>query len=87
MQAVTIYTTPFCGYCLAAKRLLTGKGVSFAEIDLAAEPARRAEMVQRAMGGRTVPQIFVGSAHVGGYDELDALERAGRLDALLTGAG
>ncbi|MCB1340194.1 MAG: glutaredoxin 3 [Pseudooceanicola sp.] len=83
MKQVEIYTTPLCGYCHAAKRLLTQKGVSFAEVDVAAQPDRRAEMVQRANGGRTVPQIFIGGTHVGGCDDLYALERAGKLDALL----
>ncbi len=85
MRPVTIYTTPFCGYCMAAKRLLSAKGVAFAEIDVAADPGRRAEMIQRAQGGRTVPQIFVGATHVGGFDEMSALDRAGRLDPLLAG--
>jgi glutaredoxin 3 len=66
-----------------AKRLLTTKGVSFSEIDVLANPDRKAEMVQRANGGRTVPQIFIGDTHVGGADDLNALERAGKLDALL----
>ena len=83
MKPVEIYTTPLCGFCHAAKRLLTQKGVSFSEIDLAQQPDRRAEMTQRASGGRTVPQIFVGETHVGGCDDLYALERAGKLDALL----
>ncbi|MGR3435615.1 MAG: glutaredoxin 3 [Shimia sp.] len=85
MQPVTIYTTPICGFCHRAKRLLASKGVSFTEIDVMAEPSRRAEMVQRANGGRTVPQIFVGDTHVGGSDDLAALDRAGKLDALLAG--
>jgi len=85
MQPVEIYTSPYCGYCHAAKRLLTAKGVSFAEVDIAAQPERRAEMVQRANGGRTVPQIFVGDDLVGGCDDLYALDRAGKLDALLAG--
>ena len=85
MKAVELYTTPFCGYCAAAKRLLSSKGVSYAEVDLYAEPDRRAEMVQRANGGRTVPQIFVGGEHVGGFDDINALDRAGKLDALLAG--
>jgi glutaredoxin 3 len=84
-QPVTIYTTPFCGYCLAAKRLLTAKGVAFAEIDVAGDVERRGEMVARARGLRTVPQIFVGETHVGGFDEMAALDRAGRLDPLLAG--
>lgn len=85
MQPVTIYTTPFCGYCAAAKRLLGAKGVSFTEIDIAATPSRRAEMVQRSKGGRTVPQIFVGDTHIGGFDDMNALDHAGRLDPLLAG--
>ncbi|MAY86234.1 MAG: glutaredoxin 3 [Pseudooceanicola sp.] len=85
MQTVEIYTTPLCGFCHAAKRLLNQKGVSFAEVDVAAQPERRAEMTQRANGGRTVPQIFIGDTHVGGCDDLYALERAGKLDPLLAG--
>lgn len=85
MVAVTLYTTPFCGYCMAAKRLLTAKGVGYAEIDVSADPSRRAEMTRRAGGGRTVPQIFIGETHVGGFDEMAALERTGELDALLKG--
>ncbi len=85
MQSVTIYTTPFCGYCMAAKRLLAAKGVAFAEIDVADDAVRRAEMTQRSQGGRTVPQIFVGDTHVGGFDEMSALDRAGRLEPLLAG--
>jgi glutaredoxin 3 len=85
MQTVELYTTNTCGFCHAAKRLLTAKGVSFAEVSLNAQPERRAEMMQRANGGRTVPQIFIGTTHVGGYDDLHALEAAGKLDALLTG--
>ncbi len=83
MQPVEIYTTPFCGYCHAAKRLLSQKGVAFVEIDVSADPALREAMVQRAFGRRTVPQIFVGGTHVGGCDDLYALDRAGKLDALL----
>ena len=83
MKTVEIYTSPLCGFCYAAKRLLTDKGVSFAEIDLSREPTRRAEMMDRANGRHTVPQIFIGEAHVGGCDDLYALERAGKLDALL----
>ncbi len=83
MQPVEIYTSPTCGFCHAAKRLLSSKGVSFSEVDVTRHPERRAEMVQRANGGRTVPQIFVGTSHVGGCDELFALEQAGKLDALL----
>ncbi len=83
MPTVEIYTSPLCGYCHAAKRLLTDKNVSFSEIDVLADPARRKEMVQRANGRRTVPQIFIGATHVGGYDDIAALDRAGKLDALL----
>lgn len=83
MKTVEIYTSPLCGFCHAAKRLLDEKGVSYAEINVLTDPARKTEMVQRANGGRTVPQIFIGDTHVGGCDELYALERAGRLDPLL----
>jgi glutaredoxin 3 len=85
MQPVEIYTSPLCGYCHAAKRLLTQKGVSFSEIDVMAHPDRKPEMISRANGGRTVPQIFIGETHVGGCDDLYALESAGKLDALLKG--
>ena len=83
MKPVEIYTSPFCGYCYAAKRLLTQKNVSFKEINVTLSPARRREMMQRAKGRHTVPQIFVGQTHVGGFDDLSALERAGKLDPLL----
>jgi len=83
MKSVDIYTSPLCGFCHAAKRLLSQKGVNFSEIDIAAQPEKRAEMMQRANGGRTVPQIFVGDVHIGGYDELNALERGKKLGALL----
>lgn len=85
MQTVEIYTSPLCGYCHAAKRLLTQKGVTFSEIDVLVNPDRKPEMIKRANGGRTVPQIFVGTTHVGGCDDLYALESAGKLDALLQG--
>ncbi|NDR57493.1 glutaredoxin 3 [Aliiruegeria sabulilitoris] len=83
MQPVEIYTTPFCGYCHAAKRLLKQKGISFSEVDLSSAPERRQEMLNRSNGGYTVPQIFIGETHVGGCDELYGLERAGKLDPLL----
>lgn len=83
MKPVTLYTSPLCGYCFAAKRLLKRKGVSFSEINVSAEPDRRAEMVQRSNGGRTVPQIFIGGEHVGGFDEMNLLDRAGKLDPML----
>ena len=82
---VEIYTTRYCPYCHAAKRLLSRKGVEFTEIDVSGDAQRRSDMVARANGRMTVPQIFVGSAHVGGYDDLAALEQAGRLDLLLGG--
>ncbi|EBA08500.1 glutaredoxin 3 [Sagittula stellata] len=85
MQNVEIYSSPLCGYCHAAKRLLTSKGVAFHEINVLEEPARRSEMMDRAHGRHTVPQIFVGDTHVGGYDDLAALEREGKLDPLLAG--
>ncbi len=83
MSMVEIYTTPFCGFCVAAKRLLNKKGVSFTEIDVARVPDRRQEMMGRAHGRHTVPQIFVDGAHIGGCDDLFALDRAGKLDRLL----
>jgi glutaredoxin 3 len=84
MQKVEIYTTPTCGYCHAAKRLLTQKGIPFTEIDVSRDPAKRQAMMDRSRR-HTVPQIFVGKTHVGGCDDLHALERAGRLDPLLAG--
>ncbi|HAC50900.1 MULTISPECIES: glutaredoxin 3 [Sulfitobacter] len=83
MQPVEIYTSPLCGFCHSAKRLLTQKGAAFDEVDVLSEPERKKEMIQRAGGARTVPQIFIGDVHVGGCDELYALDRAGKLDALL----
>ena len=83
---VTIYTTPYCGYCHAAKGLLTRKNVAYDEIDVSADPALRQAMIARANGRMTVPQIFIGTTHVGGSDDLHALERAGKLDALLENA-
>ncbi|HRO12664.1 glutaredoxin 3 [Amaricoccus sp.] len=85
MKPVLLYGTPFCGYCAAARRLLAEKGVVFEEVDLAAEPGRRAEMVERAKGARSVPQLFVGGEHVGGFSEMWELDRSGKLDALLAG--
>ena len=85
MRQVEIYTTPTCPYCMAAKRLLAKKGVGYREIDVSRDPDERAAMTQRANGRRTVPQIFIGDTHVGGSDDLHALEHEGRLDALLAG--
>lgn len=86
MKPVEIYTSPLCGFCHAAKRLLDQKGVAYDEIDVLQNPDRKPEMIQRANGGRTVPQIFVGETHVGGCDDLFALERSGKLDPLLDAA-
>jgi len=86
MASVTIYTRQFCGFCVAAKRLLDEKGVNYDEIDASGDPGRRQEMIQRSNGGSTFPQIFVGDTHVGGCDDLFALERSGKLDGLLAGA-
>ena len=83
MKQVEIYTSPTCGYCHAAKRLLSAKSVSFTEFDVTRDPAKRAEMMQRANGRRTVPQIFIGQTHIGGFDDMNALDRAGKLDPLL----
>jgi len=85
MQPVEIYTSPLCGFCHAAKRLLSQKGVAFSEIDIWADPSKKPEMMQRAKGRHTVPQIFIGATHVGGCDDLYALERDGKLDQLLAG--
>ncbi len=78
-----IYTTPICGFCNTAKRLLKQKGVKFSEVDVLTSPKRKQEMIKRANGGRTVPQIFIGGTHVGGCDDLYALEREGKLDPIL----
>ena len=83
-KPIEIYTTPICPYCIRAKRLLDAKGAGYTEIDVMSDPGRRSEMMQRS-GRRTVPQIFIGAEHVGGSDELYALEQAGRLDAMLAG--
>ena len=87
MVDVTIYTRMMCGYCTAAKRLLDRKGVTYTEHDASFSPELRREMIQRANGGSTFPQIFIGDVHVGGCDDLHALDAQGRLDGLLaTGA-
>ena len=83
MLRVEIYTTPWCPYCTAAKRLLAKKGVSFEETDVSGDMIERRKMMTRAQGRHTVPQIFIGGKHVGGSDDLHALDRAGRLDAML----
>ena len=79
---VIVFSSPFCGYCSAAKRLLMGKGVDFIEINILGSPGRRQEMIDLS-GRRSVPQIFVGGQHIGGYTELSSLEASGKLDALL----
>ena len=83
MKPVEVYTTPICPFCIRAKQLLKHKGIPFEEIDVMMNRDRKAEMIERAEGRRTVPQIFIGGAGIGGCDELLALERAGRLDTLL----
>ena len=83
MKSVLIYTTPMCPYCARAKSLLKKKGVAFEEIDVMMDPAAREEMQAKSNGGYTVPQIFIGSTHVGGSDDLHALEQDGKLDAFL----
>jgi glutaredoxin 3 len=83
MAQIEIYTTRSCPYCHAAKRLLERKGAEFTEIDVSGDPEGRSAMVARANGRMTVPQIFIGATHVGGCDDLYALERAGKLDPLL----
>lgn len=82
MTKVQIYTTQWCPYCNAAKALLADKGVTYEEVD-AEDPEVRMQMVERANGRRTVPQIFIGETHVGGYDDMAALDRRGQLDPLL----
>ena len=84
MPTVEIYTTRYCPYCISAKALLDRKKVEYVEIDVSGDPQGRAKMVERANGRMTVPQIFIGATHVGGSDDLHALERAGKLDPLLS---
>ena len=83
MAEVTIYTRMMCGYCAAAKRLLDRKGVAYTEHDASFSPELRSQMIARANGRSTFPQIFIGGVHVGGSDELHTLDAQGRLDALL----
>lgn len=85
MKPVEIYTTPTCPYCHAAKRLLAKKGASFTEIDVSRDSDLRIKMTARANGKRSVPQIFIGGQHVGGSDDIHALDHEGKLDALLAG--
>lgn len=86
MAKVEIYTSPFCGYCHRAKALLRQKGVDFTEFDVMADGAKRKEMMTRSNGGRTVPQIFIDERHIGGSDDLYALDAKGELDPLLAHA-
>jgi glutaredoxin 3 len=86
MPVIEIYTAGTCPYCVRAKTLLARKGAAFTEIDVGGDDALRRAMTERAGGRRTVPQIFIGGAHVGGCDELHALDRAGRLDPMLASA-
>jgi glutaredoxin 3 len=83
MKSVRLYTTPICPYCVRAKSLLKKKGVAFEEVDVMMDSGAREEMEDRTGGARTVPQIFIGDTHVGGCDELYALENQGKLDPLL----
>jgi glutaredoxin 3 len=86
MRQVTVYTRPMCPFCVRALALLEKKGVKAVEISAAFDEKLRSEMIARANGRRTYPQIFIGETHVGGFEELDALDRAGELDALLNAA-
>jgi glutaredoxin 3 len=86
MKPVLVYSTRICPYCMMAKRLLAQKGAAYEDVMVDADPARRDEMLQRSGGRRTVPQIFIGETHVGGFDDLAALDRAGKLDPLLRDA-
>ena len=83
MAEVELYTTPFCPYCTRARALLDRKGIVFTDIDITEEPGRRAEMIRRAGGRTSVPQIFIDGKHIGGSDELVALDHAGKLDVKL----
>ena len=80
---IVVYSTSFCGYCGAAKRLLTSKGAEFKEIDVMFDPEQKRDMIERSGGRRTVPQIFIDGRHVGGFDELSALDASGELEKLL----
>ncbi|WP_298259725.1 glutaredoxin 3 [uncultured Litoreibacter sp.] len=83
MAKIELYTKSTCGYCHAAKRLLAQKGVSYEETDVERDSGAKATMIQRSNGGRTVPQIFIDGKHIGGFDDLNALDRRGKLNALL----
>ena len=83
LKDVTIYTRQFCGFCTAAKRLLGDKGVSFTEHDVTFDPALKKQMINKSQGGTTFPQIFIGKEHIGGCDDLFALEKSGALGVML----
>jgi glutaredoxin 3 len=83
MQKIVIYTGPMCNYCSAAKHLLNKKKANYTEFDIAIDPLKLQEMQEKTKGARTIPQIFIGETYVGGYDELKALEKEGKLDSLL----
>ena len=83
MAKVTIYTKPLCGYCTAAKHLLKSKGATWTEIDILDDEKLSEEMIQRSGGRLTTPQIFINNKHIGGFDDLSALDQAGKLDMLL----
>lgn len=85
MQPVTIYTKPLCPYCVRALSVLKRKGAEITDISAAFNAEKKKEMIQRSNGGRTYPQIFIGDTHIGGCDDMMALERSGKLDALLNG--
>jgi len=87
MKPVEIYTTEYCPYCVQAKILLEEKGVTYREWRVDEDPGLRQEVLRRSGGMRTVPQIFIGEVHVGGFQELAAMEREGKLDSLLAGGG
>ena len=84
MPIVELYTSPFCGYCIIAKRLLRDNNLIHVEVDLSSEPNRRSEMLLRSGGSHTVPQIFINNRHVGGCDELQALDRSGELSKMIS---
>jgi glutaredoxin 3 len=86
MAKIEIYTSPLCGYCHRAKALLTKKGAAFTEFDVSGDAVRRDEMLKRAEGRRTVPQIFINGTHVGGCDDIYALDAEGKLDPMLAAA-
>ena len=82
-ERIIVYSTPFCGYCGAAKRLLANKGAEFTEIDVMFDPEQRRRMIEGSGGLKTVPQIFIDGRHIGGFDDLSALDASGELDDLL----